>query len=78
MEKVKWYKKLLCGFNPIGDFADWVNRGTDTELPVTKADLKTGRVVTRCWCCTFWRGVLLGLVTGAWLGVAAAAVASVL
>lgn len=22
-EEVKWYKRLLCGYNPLGAFAEW-------------------------------------------------------
>lgn len=61
MEQVKWYKRLLCGFNPIGDFADFVCRGTDMQYDLTKTDIKNKTVSVRCWCCTFWRGVVIGV-----------------
>lgn len=57
---MKWYKKLLCGFNLLGDFADWANRGTQTRYELTEADKYMGEIEIRCWCCTFWRGVFIG------------------
>lgn len=59
-----WYKRLLCGWNKIGDFADWVNRGTEIQYPVTPLDAGRGFIETRCWCCTFWRGVVIGGLLG--------------
>ena len=62
MEKVKWYKRLLCGYNPLGEFADLACRGTDMQYDLTKTDIKNKTVSMRCWCCTFWRGVVIGAV----------------
>ena len=60
MEQVKWYKRLLCGFNPIGGFADFVCRGTEIQQVLTTTEARKKTVSVRCWCCTFWRGVVIG------------------
>ena len=31
MKNDSWYKRLLCGYNPLGDFADLACRGTEVE-----------------------------------------------
>nr|DAK17474.1 MAG TPA: hypothetical protein [Caudoviricetes sp.] len=65
MEQVKWYKRLLCGYNILGDFADLICRGTETQYDLTMADIRNKKVSMRCWCCTFWRGVIVGAVASA-------------
>lgn len=62
--KTPWYKRLLCGFNWIGDFAEFVNKGTDINVNLTPNDRTKGFITTKCWCCTFWRGIVLGLIVG--------------
>lgn len=60
MMKDKWYKRLLCGYNPLGNIADAVCTGTETEYELDAAELLQRKIAVRCWCCTFWRGVLFG------------------
>lgn len=60
MEQVKWYKRLLCGYNILGDVADLLCKGTETKYDLTLTDIRNKTVETRCWCCTFWRGVVAG------------------
>lgn len=68
--KVTWYKRLFCGYNPLGSFADVACKGTEMERELTIRERKANKVVVRCWCCTFWRGVLLGsLITASVIGV---------
>lgn len=69
-----WYGKLLCGWNKLGDFADVATRGTDIELLLTDTDKAVGKVRVRCWCCTFWRGILIGCAAGATITACAAAI----
>lgn len=65
MEQVKWYKRLLCGYNTLGDFADLICRGTEVQQALTLTDIRNKTVNLRCWCCTFWRGVVVGAVVSA-------------
>lgn len=55
-------KKVFCGFNVIGDFAERVCRGAEIKLD-TDAD-NPNTCTTYCWCCTFWRGVAVGACVG--------------
>lgn len=61
-------KDLFCGYNPIGNTAEFFCRGSQIEL---EPDGGKNTVTTYCWCCTFWRGVavggVLGLIVGALL-----------
>jgi len=64
-----WYARLLCGYNPLGDFADIACKGTEVEYVLDEAECARGTVQMRCWCCTFWRGVVVGaLLTSALVG----------
>lgn len=65
MKQEKWYKRLLCGYNPLGAFADIACKGTEVEYELLEQDKKRGAVEVRCWCCTFWRGVIIGAVGAA-------------
>lgn len=65
MKKDKWYKRLLCGYNTVGDTADLLCRGTEVTYHLTDTERMTGEVQTRCWCCTFWRGVVVGAAVAA-------------
>ena len=46
MEQVKWYKRLLCGYNILGDFADLICRGTETQYDLTLTDIRNKTVRT--------------------------------
>lgn len=49
---------VLCGAKSrLGDFAEFVNKGTEKEVDITVR-------YTKCWCCTFWRGIMIGLLIG--------------
>lgn len=60
----KWYKRLLCGYNPLGDFADVACRGTEVDYELSDLERYARTIEVRCWCCTFWRGVVLGAALG--------------
>lgn len=64
MKKEKWYKRLLCGYNPLGNLADRACEGTETTRALTTYEKERGTIEVRCWCCTFWRGVVVGLAAG--------------
>lgn len=61
-------KRIFCGYNPVGDLAEFINRGAEIDIDVEPGEKS---VRTLCWCCTFWRGVLfgaiIGLLVGSWL-----------
>lgn len=59
-------KNFFCGFNVVGDFADLVCRGAEIQL---ESDNGKDVCTTYCWCCCFWRGVLLGGVVGLVVGL---------
>lgn len=61
-----WYKRLLCGYNVLGDFADFACRGTETRMVVKEGE---PTIEIRCWCCTFWRGVVIGGLLGVCTGL---------
>lgn len=70
MKKDSWYKRLLCGYNPLGDFADLACRGTEVEYELDAQECQHKTIAVRCWCCTFWRGVVVGsLLTSLFAGV---------
>ena len=51
----------LCGIkSPLGDFAEWATTWTEKEYP---EGLPAGTTM-KCWCCAFWRGVVVGLIGG--------------
>lgn len=58
-------KKIFCGYNPIGDFAEFFCRGAEIDIDVDEGETK---VTTFCWCCTFWRGLAVGGVLGFLVG----------
>lgn len=67
MEPKEKLKRWFCGFNYIGAVADWATRGTEQQL---QGELDKGYVVdTRCWCCTFWRGIAIGGTIGLLAGL---------
>lgn len=71
MKQDSWYKRLLCGYNLLGDFADLACRGTEVEYELDQQEREQGVIGVRCWCCTFWRGVVIGsfftsLMAGVW------------
>ena len=53
-------KTVFCGYNPVGDFAALCCKGAEITI-----DEPTETV---CWCCAFWRGVLVGGVVGVLTG----------
>ena len=62
-------KDVFCGDNLVGDFTEWcctVVKKPEVEVLPDEAD---GRYTTLCWCCTFWRGVLVGGLAGVIVGV---------
>lgn len=64
MKLMNRIKTTLCGYNPLGDFAELVNHGTDTTIEITAEDRVRGSIRTKCWCCTFWRGIIVGVAIG--------------
>lgn len=66
VEKDGFLKRIFCGFNPIGDFADFCCRGAEIKIP---SDDDTSECTTYCWCCCFWRGFAVGAVFGFLVGV---------
>lgn len=58
-------KTIFCGYNPIGDFAELCCKGAEIDL---ECDEGKNTVTTFCWCCAFWRGVLVGGIAGLVVG----------
>lgn len=64
-EKESKLKTIFCGFNPVGDFAEFCCKGAEIDIEV---DDDEKSVTTICWCCAFWRGVLVGGIAGLIVG----------
>lgn len=58
-------KTIFCGYNPVGDFAELCCKGAEIDIEVEKGEKS---VTTICWCCAFWRGVLVGGIAGLIVG----------
>ena len=50
MKNDSWYKRLLCGYNPLGDFADLACRGTEIEYELDEQECQHKTIAVRCWC----------------------------
>lgn len=62
-------KETMCSEGkPLGKFAAWLARvfvPTTIEVDVRGYDV----FETYCWCCTLWRGVVVGGIIGAAVGL---------
>lgn len=54
------YLSKLCEDNPFGSFAAWVTKGTEITFNLSEQELKDKELTEKCWCCTFWRGLVIG------------------
>lgn len=55
--------------SPVGKFTHWVStaiKSPDVEIPVEDG---AESVTTLCPCCVFWRGVLVGGLSGLLVGL---------
>lgn len=62
-------KEFFCSdTSPVGKLSEFMAKAViSAEVTIDTTD--TNEIKTYCWCCTLWRGVLVGAVLGFIVGV---------